>query len=167
MSEPYNVLFLCTGNSARSVFGEYLLRQIGGSRFESFSAGSFPTGKVNPFAIEILRDVYNIDARDARSKSWEEFEKVELDFVITVCDNARESCPLWPGQPIIAHWGLEDPAEAKGSQEEIRRVFRDTAYQLQRRIELFVALPLERLDRLELKQLVSEIGNRHAEANGL
>ena len=167
MSEPYNVLFLCTGNSARSVFGEYLLRQIGGSRFESFSAGSFPTGKVNPFAIEILRDVYNIDARDARSKSWEEFEKVELDFVITVCDNARESCPLWPGQPIIAHWGLEDPAEAKGSQEEIRRVFRDTAYQLQRRIELFVGLPLERLDRLELKQLVSEIGNRHAEANGL
>ena len=167
MSEPYNVLFLCTGNSARSVFGEYLLRQIGGSRFQSFSAGSFPTGKVNPFAIEILRDVYNIEAGDARSKSWEEFEKVELDFVITVCDNARESCPFWPGQPIIAHWGLEDPTEARGSQEEIRRVFCDTAYQLQRRIELFVALPLERLDRMELKQLVSEIGNRHAEAKGL
>ena len=160
----YKVLFLCTGNSARSVFGEYLLRRIGGPRFESFSAGSFPTGKVNPHAVEVLKDIYNIDASEARSKSWEEFGNIEFDFVITVCDNAKESCPIWPGQPIIAHWGLEDPAEATGTPEEIRRVFRHTAYQLQRRIELFVALPVEKLDRLKLERLVGEIGARGLEA---
>jgi protein-tyrosine-phosphatase len=96
-SKPYNFLFLCTGNSARSIFGEYLLRHLGGSRFRVFSAGSFPTGIVNPFAIQVLKDVYNIDASDARSKSWEEFKDVEFDFVVTVCDHARESCPVWPG----------------------------------------------------------------------
>lgn len=158
MDNHYKVLFLCTGNSARSILGEYLLRRIGGPRFESFSAGSFPTGKVNPFAIEILRDVYNIDAGEARSKSWEEFGNIEFDFVITVCDNAKESCPIWPGQPIVAHWGLEDPADALGTNEEIRRVFRDTAFRLQRRIELFIALPVEKLDRLKLERLVREIG---------
>jgi len=158
MSHGYKVLFLCTGNSARSVFGEYLLRRIGGSRFESFSAGSFPTGKVNPYAVEILKEVYNIDATDARSKSWEEFNDVHFDFVITVCDNARESCPIWPGQPIVAHWGMEDPAEATGSDDQILRVFRQTALLMQRRLELFVALPVEKLDRLELERLVTEIG---------
>jgi len=158
MSHGYKVLFLCTGNSARSVFGEYLLRRIGGSRFESFSAGSFPTGKVNPYAVEILKEVYNIDATDARSKSWEEFNDVHFDFVITVCDNARESCPIWPGQPIVAHWGMEDPAEATGSDDQILRVFRQTALLMQRRLELFVALPVEKLDRLKLERLVTEIG---------
>src|SRR5215813_11272999 len=110
MSEPYKVLFLCTGSSARSILGEYLLRSIGGTRFEVYSAGSFPTGRVNPLALEVLRNIYNIDARDAKSKSMETFTKTNFDFVITVCDNARESCPVWPGQPIIAHWSSPDPA---------------------------------------------------------
>lgn len=164
MSQASKVLFLCTGNSARSVLGEYLLRRIGGSRFESFSAGSFPTGKVNPNAIEVLKNVYNIDASDARSKSWEEFQDTNFDFVITVCDNARESCPFWPGQPIVAHWGMEDPADARGTHEQVLRVFRHTAYQLQRRLELFVALPVEKLDRLKLERLVGEIGTRELES---
>ena len=167
MSQVYKVLFLCTGNSARSVLGEYLLRRIGGSRFESYSAGSFPTGRVNPNAIEVLKDVYNIDASGARSKSWEEFKDTRFDFVITVCDNARESCPFWPGQPIIAHWGMEDPAEATGSQDQILRIFRHTAYQLQRRLELFVALPVEKLDRLKLERLVGEIGTRSVEGQNI
>ena len=159
MSHGYKVLFLCTGNSARSVFGEYLLRRIGGAGFESFSAGSFPTGKVNPYAVQVLKDVYNIDASDARSKSWDEFKDVHFDFVITVCDNARESCPIWPGQPIVAHWGMEDPAEATGSDDQILRVFRQTALLMRRRLELFVALPVEKLDRLKLERLVTEIGS--------
>ena len=154
----YKVLFLCTGNSARSIFGEYLLRRIGGSRFESFSAGSFPTGIVNPNAIEVLKNVYNTDASRARSKSWEEFKDIQFDFVITVCDNARESCPIWPGQPIVAHWGLPDPAAANGSSEEIYRMFKQVALQLQRRIELFVSLPLEKLDRLKIEKQITEIG---------
>ena len=161
-TQAYKVLFLCTGNSARSVLGEYLLRRIGGSRFQSFSAGSFPTGKVNPYAVEVLKDLYNIDASDSRSKSWEEFKDIQFDFVITVCDNARESCPMWPGQPIVAHWGMEDPAETKGTHDQIIRVFRHTAYQLQRRLELFVALPVEKLDRLKLEKLVTEIGTDHS-----
>jgi len=154
----YKVLFLCTGNSARSIFGEYLLRRIGGSRFESFSAGSFPTGIVNPNAIEVLKNVYNTDASRARSKSWEEFKDIQFDFVITVCDNARESCPIWPGQPIVAHWGLPDPAAANGSSEGIYRMFKQVALQLQRRIELFVSLPLEKLDRLKIEKQITEIG---------
>jgi len=154
---PYKVLFLCTGNSARSVFGEYLLRRAGGSRFQVFSAGSFPTGKVNPFAIQVLKDVYHINASDARSKSWEEFNDVEFDFVITVCDNARESCPLWPGQPIIAHWGVADPALAEGTDGEKLRRFKQAAQVLAHRIGLFCALPLEKLDRLRLTSLVQDI----------
>jgi len=150
MRQAYKVLFLCTGNSARSIIGEYLLRRQDSERFEAFSAGSFPTGKVNPFAIEILREVYNIDASEARSKSWEEFQGVEFDFVITVCDNARESCPVWPGQPIVAHWGLDDPAAVKGSYDEISRAFKHTASQLQRRIEQFVASVIEKPDLSDL-----------------
>jgi arsenate reductase len=157
-AKPYKVLFLCTGNSARSILGEYLLRRMGGSRFEVYSAGSFPTGTVNPFALAVLRDVYNINASEAYSKSWETFGSLEFDFVITVCDNARESCPVWPGQPILAHWGLPDPALAKGSTEEVYRTFKQVAFQLQRRIELFIALPLEKLDRLKLTQLANQIG---------
>jgi arsenate reductase len=108
-SKPYKFLFLCTGNSARSIIGEYLLRRLGGPRFQVFSAGSFPSGKVNPLAIQVLKDAYSIDAWEARSKSWEEFKDVEFDFVVTVCDNARETCPIWPGQPIAAHWSSPDP----------------------------------------------------------
>ena len=158
MIEPKRVLFLCTGNSARSIFAEYLLRRIGQGRFEVYSAGSNPTGRVNPFAIRVLKDLYHIDTSDARSKSWEEYEDMEFDFVITVCDNARESCPVWPGQPIIAHWGVPDPATATGSDEYILREFIQAAQHLQRRIELFCSLPIEKLDRLKLEKLTKEIG---------
>ena len=158
MIEPRRVLFLCTGNSARSIFAEYLLRRIGQGRFEVYSAGSEPTGIVNPLAIQVLADSYKLDATDARSKSWEEYEDLKFDFVITVCDNARESCPVWPGQPIIAHWGVPDPALATGKHQEILRQFRQAAMQLQRRIELFCSLPFEKLDRLKLEKLTQDIG---------
>jgi len=158
MNETMRVLFLCTGNSARSIFGEYLLRRIGQGRFETFSAGTEPTGQVNPFALLVLRELYHISANDARSKSWEEFKDVRFDFVITVCDNARESCPVWPGQPIIAHWGLSDPALAVGTDPEIFQEFRRAANHLQRRIELFCALPFDKLDRLRLEKLTQDIG---------
>ena len=158
--QRFKVLFLCTGNSARSVFGEYLLRRTGGDRFETYSAGSFPTGKVNSFAIEVLKDIYHLDASAARSKSWEEFGALEFDFVITVCDNARESCPIWPGQPIVAHWGVPDPALAEGSDEDKLRQFRQAAQVLAHRIDLFCALPIEKLDRLRLKSLVEDIPNQ-------
>lgn len=154
----YKVLFLCTGNSARSIFAEYLLRRKGLDRFQVFSAGSDPTGKVNPFAIRVLNENYNIDAGEARSKSWAEFEAVGFDFVITVCDNARETCPVWPGQPIIAHWGVPDPALAEGTDENKIRQFKQAAQVLNHRIGLFCALPLEKLDRLRLATLTQEIG---------
>ena len=158
-SKPYKFLFLCTGNSARSIFGEYLLRRLGGSRFQVFSAGSFPTGKVNPFAIQVLKDVYNIDASEARSKSWEEFKDVEFDFVVTVCDNARETCPIWPGQPIIAHWSSPDPAAVEGTEAEKYRAFKEVAFQINRRLQLFTSLPLEKLDPLKLSAAIREIGS--------
>ena len=158
-NKPYKFLFLCTGNSARSIFGEYLLRRLGGSRFEVFSAGSFPAGKVNPLAIQVLRDVYNIDASHARSKSWEEFKDVEFDFVVTVCDNARETCPLWPGQPIVAHWGSPDPAAVEGTESEKYRAFKEVAFQINRRLQLFTSLPLEKLDRLKIAAAAREIGS--------
>jgi arsenate reductase (thioredoxin) len=158
-NKPYKLLFLCTGNSARSIIGEYLLKQMAGSRFEVFSAGSFPTGRVNPFAVQVLKNVYKIDASDARSKSWEEFRGVEFDFVITVCDNARESCPVWPGQPIVAHWASPDPAAVEGSDEERYRAFSDVAFQLHRRLQLFTSLPLEKLDQPKLLAATLEIGD--------
>ncbi len=157
-NQPYKILFLCTGNSARSILAEYLIRRIGRDKFESYSAGSFPTGQVNPFALRVLKDLYHIDASEARSKSWDEYKEIQFDFVVTVCDNARESCPYWPGQPIIAHWGLPDPAEAKGSDEEIVREFKQAAFTLQRRIELFCSLPIGKLDRLKLEQMTRDIG---------
>lgn len=163
MNTPYKLLFLCTGNSARSIFGEYLLRRLGGSRFEAYSAGSFPTGKVNPFAVQVLKECFNIDAREARSKSWEEFRDVEFDFVITVCDNARETCPTWPGQPIIAHWSSPDPAEVTGNDEVKYRAFKDVAFQINRRLQLFTSLPLEKIDRLKLATLTREIGTKETE----
>ncbi|HEY0763168.1 MAG TPA: arsenate reductase ArsC [Pyrinomonadaceae bacterium] len=163
MSEPYKLLFLCTGNSARSIFGEYLLRRLGGERFAVYSAGAFPTGTVNPWAIKVLKDCFHIDASDARSKSAEELKGVEFDFVITVCDNARETCPVWPGQPIVAHWSSPDPAAVEGSDEEKYRAFKEVAFQINRRLQLFTALPLEKLDRLKLTALTTEIGNRETE----
>lgn len=163
MNRPYKLLFLCTGNSARSIFGEYLLRRLGGSRFQTYSAGSFPTGRVNPFAIQILKNVYKIDASQARSKSWEEYRDIEFDFVITVCDNAGETCPTWPGQPIIAHWSSPDPAEVTGSDEVKIRAFKDVAFQINRRLQLFTSLPLEKIDRLKLATLTREIGNKETE----
>ena len=159
-SKPYKFLFLCTGNSARSIIGEYLLRRLGGTRFEVFSAGSFPTGKVNPLAIQVLKDVYNIDASEARSKSWEELKDVEFDFVVTVCDNARESCPIWPGQPIVAHWSSPDPAAVEGSDADKYRAFKDVAFQINRRLQLFTSLPMDNLDRRKLAAAIQEIGSK-------
>ena len=163
MSTPYKLLFLCTGNSARSIFGEYLLRRLGGSRLQVYSAGSFPTGKVNPLAIQVLKNCFHIDASAARSKSWEEFKDVEFDFVITVCDNARETCPTWPGQPIIAHWSSPDPAAVDGSDEQKYRAFKEVAFQINRRLQLFTSLPLEKIDRLKLATLTREIGTKETE----
>lgn len=158
-SNSYKFLFLCTGNSARSIIGEYLLRRLGGERFQVFSAGAFPTGKVNPLATRVLNDFYNIDASEARSKSWEEFKDVKFDFVVTVCDNARETCPVWPGQPIVAHWSSPDPAAVEGTDEEKYRAFREVAFQINRRLQLFTSLPLEKLDRLKLIEATRAIGD--------
>jgi arsenate reductase (thioredoxin) len=154
------ILFLCTGNSARSIFAEYFMNRTGKNRFEAYSAGSQPAGTVNPFALRILQHMYNIDPSQARSKSWDEFKDLSFDFVITVCDSARESCPIFPGQPIVAHWGIPDPALATGNDEEKLRRFRDAALQIQRRIDLFCALPIEKLERLNLTKLVQEIGDK-------
>ena len=159
-TQSFKILFLCTGNSARSIFGEYLIRRIGGGRFESYSAGTEPTGRVNPFAIRVLHELYHIDASAARSKSCDEYQNIEFDFVITVCDNARETCPVWPGQPIVAHWGVPDPALAVGTDEQVFREFKQTAFHLQRRIELFCSLPFDKLDRLKLTALTRDIGKQ-------
>ena len=156
---PYRVLFLCTGNSARSVFAEYFLRRLGGSsRFEAYSAGADPSGVVNPLTLKVLRQRFNVDASDARSKSWDEFNDVTFDFVITVCDNARERCPVWPGQPIIAHWGVEDPAAFVATAEVKERFFYNVALTLYSRLQIFTALPLEQLDRLKVERLTKDIG---------
>ena len=155
---PFRVLFLCTGNSARSVFAEYFLRRLGGTRFEVHSAGASPAGKVNPTALEVLRERFHIDAHDARSKSWNEFRKLNFDFVITVCDNARETCPVWPGQPIVAHWGVDDPAAFVGPPEAKKRFFQEVALRVHRRVQLLVALPLEKLSRLRIEKVTREIG---------
>jgi len=153
----YKVLFLCTGNSARSILAEQFLRRIAPARFEAYSAGASPRGRVNPLVEELLRDVYHIDPSGSRSKSWEEYKDVTFDFVITVCDRARETCPIWPGQPIVAHWSSEDPDSAS-NEEEAKRIVRKAALEIYRRIELFTALPLESLDRLRLEESVRSIG---------
>jgi protein-tyrosine-phosphatase len=162
MSEqPFNVLFLCTGNSARSVIAEATLNKLGQGRFRAYSAGSQPKGTVNPNTIELLRGL-GYDTSDFRSKSWAEFTQPgapQFDFVFTVCDNAAaETCPVWPGQPMMAHWGIPDPAEAQGSRAEIAVAFKDAYRMLERRIGIFVALPLRSLDRLGLKNRLKEIG---------
>jgi protein-tyrosine-phosphatase len=151
---PFKVLILCTGNSARSILGEYLLRVKGKGRFEVFSAGAKPTGKVNPLAIRVLRERYGLDAGDARSKSWDEFKDVKFDFVITVCDHAREVCPVWPGQPMIAHWGSPDPAAVEGTEDEKYQSFVQVASQISQRVDLFCAFPDEKLlDAVAVRQV--------------
>lgn len=155
----YKILFLCTGNSARSILAEFFLRRLDPKRFEAYSAGANPKGRVNPHVLELLRDSYHIDATGARSKSWEEFRDVRFDFVITVCDKARESCPVWPGQPVIAHWGSEDP-DAAQSEEAQRQAIKKVGLEIYRRLGLFTALPLESLDRLRLEQMTRAIGTQ-------
>ncbi|KAB2321245.1 arsenate reductase ArsC [Betaproteobacteria bacterium SCN1] len=157
----FNVLFLCTGNSARSILAESLLNQLGRERFRAHSAGSRPSGRVNPFALELLsKNHFPIDA--LRSKSWDEFAQADaprLDFVITVCDDAAgEVCPVWPGQPMTAHWGIPDPAAVPGHDDEKRHAFVRAMEQLQRRISMFVSLPFATLDGMKLEQAVREIG---------
>jgi arsenate reductase len=160
-SKPFNVLFLCTGNSARSILAESLLRQVAGNRFHAYSAGSHPTGTVNPFALDYLR-ANHLPTEDLRSKNWDEFAQPgapALDFVFTVCDNAAgEVCPVWPGQPITAHWGVPDPAAVEGSDADRARAFADTARVLLNRIRIFTSLPFAKLDRLSVKQRLDEIG---------
>jgi arsenate reductase len=154
--KTFKTLILCTGNSARSIIGEYLLRAKGRGRFEAYSAGAQPTGSVNPLALWVLEDRYGIDAGDARSKSWEEFMGVKFDFVITVCDRARESCPIWPGQPVIAHWGSPDPAAADGTDAQKRWMFVQVASQIARRIDLLCALPDRELEKLQFDRIAAQ-----------
>jgi arsenate reductase len=149
----YRVLILCTGNSARSIIGEYLLRLKGQGRFEAHSAGAKPSGAVNPLALWVLRDRYGVDAVDARSKSWDEFKGQDFDFIITVCDSARESCPVWPGIPVVAHWSSPDPAALQGTDAEKKWLFVQVASQMARRIDLFCALPDGELDQLRVRAI--------------
>lgn len=159
--KPYNVLVLCTGNSARSILGEALFNALGKGKFIAHSAGSHPVGQVNPFALELLQQQgHNIEG--LRSKSWDEFiapGAPEFDFIFTVCDHAAgEACPIWPGKPATAHWGIPDPASAGGGDEAKRAAFRTAYNQLARRIQLFMNLPIGSLDNLTLKQKLAEIG---------
>ncbi len=156
----YNVLFLCTGNSARSILAEVLLNQGGKGRFKAYSAGSFPKGEVNPHAIRLL-ETLKLPTDGLRSKSWDEFAKPgapPLDFIITVCDNAAgEICPIWPGKPVTAHWGIPDPAAAEGSDAEIAAAFATAARQLRARIDLFLNLPLASIDRMTIQNRLKDI----------
>ena len=161
MPNSYNVLFLCTGNSARSIMAEAILNFKGRPNFTAYSAGSHPSGQVRPEALRQL-EIAHIPTRSLHSKSWDEFSQPgapKLDFVLTVCDNAaKEVCPVWPGQPMTAHWGVPDPAAVRGSQTNIERAFRDAFLILDRRISLFLCLPLKTLDRLALKRELENIG---------
>jgi arsenate reductase len=163
MQAPYNVLFLCTGNSARSIMAEAILNSKGKPSFNAYSAGSHPSSNVRPEALRQI-EIAKLPTTGYRSKSWEEFAKPDaprLDFVFTVCDSAaREVCPVWPGQPMTAHWGVPDPAAAVGTPEEIQSAFRDAYFLLQRRIELFLMLPLTSIDTLALQREVDNIGRQ-------
>ena len=163
MKSSYNVLFLCTGNSARSIMAEAILRRKGKPAFQAHSAGSHPAGRVHPQALQQL-ELANLPTEGLRSKSWDEFaapRAPQLDFVFTVCDNAaNEVCPIWPGQPMTAHWGVPDPAAVAGTPEQIARAFRDAFTMLERRISLFLSLPLASLDRLAIKQEIDRIGKQ-------
>ena len=162
MSEQvFNVLFLCTANSARSIIAEAILNRVGAGRFKAFSAGSHPRGEVHPFAIQLLKSL-NHDTSFARSKDWNEFAAPgapEMHFVFTVCDDAaNETCPVWPGQPMSAHWGLPDPSRAEGSETERRLAFADTHRMINQRISIFLSLPLASLDKMSLRRRLDEIG---------
>lgn len=163
--QVFNVLFLCTGNSARSILAEALLNSIGRGRFRAYSAGSHPAGAVNPFAIELLNK-NRLPVADLRSKSWDEFAAPgapSMDFVFTVCDNAaNEVCPAWPGQPMTAHWGVPDPAAVTGSDEDKRKAFFQAYNQLHNRISLFANLPIHKLDRIKLQKALQDIGKTQA-----
>jgi arsenate reductase (thioredoxin) len=158
---PHNVLFLCTGNSARSIMAEVLLDHWGRERFKGYSAGSFPRGAVHPLALDLLEKSH-LPTSGLRSKSWDEFAKPSaprMDFVFTVCDQAAgETCPVWPGNPVTAHWGVPDPAAVNGTEAEQRKAFRTAYLALESRIKIFVALPIDRLDRLTIKREVDELG---------
>jgi arsenate reductase (thioredoxin) len=159
--QPFNVLFLCTGNSARSIIAEAILNREGRGMFRAFSAGSQPKGKVHPYTLDLLRKL-NFDTESFRSKNWNEFagrDAPKLDFVFTVCDNAAgEACPFWPGQPMTAHWGVPDPAAATGSEAEVRLAFADAFRMLNNRISVFVSLPIRSLDKLTLQRQLDSIG---------
>ena len=161
----YNVLFLCTGNSARSILAEALVEHWGEDRFKGYSAGTFPRGSVHPFAVELLEKL-GLRTTGLRSKSWDEFARPGapvMDFVFTVCDQAAgEACPVWPGNLITAHWGVPDPAAVEGSETERRNAFRDAFRALENRIKLFTALPLDKLDRMAIKREVDDIGRVRA-----
>jgi len=158
-----NVLFLCTGNSARSILAEAYLNHAGRGRFRAYSAGSHPAGRVNPFALELL-EKSRLSTEGARSKSWDEFAQPgapSMDFVFTVCDSAAaEACPIWPGHPMRAHWGVADPAAVAGSDEDKRRAFKQALTIIARRIDLLLALPVDKLERIALKKKLDEIGGR-------
>jgi protein-tyrosine-phosphatase len=162
MDQPFNVLFLCTGNSARSILAEAILNKVGAGKFRAYSAGSQPKGRVHPETLKLLTGLC-YDTSGCRSKSWSEFANPGapvLDFVFTVCDNAAgEACPLWPGQPMTAHWGIPDPAEAKGTPAEVALAFKDAYRMLHRRIGVFAALPLRSLDNLSLQAKLRDIGH--------
>ncbi len=161
MQGRYNVLFLCTGNSARSIMAEAIMNQKGKPNFTAFSAGSLATGRIRPEAIKQL-EIARLPIESLRSKNWDEFAKPgapQLDFVFTVCDNAaKEVCPVWPGQPMTAHWGVPDPAGVQGTPEQIERAFRDAFMMLERRISLFLCLPLASLDKLAIRKEIDRIG---------
>lgn len=163
MQGQYNVLFLCTGNSARSIMAEVIMSYKGRSNFTAYSAGSHPSGTVRPEAIAQL-EAAHLPTNGLRSKGWEEFERSgapKLDFVFTVCDSAaKEVCPIWPGQPLTAHWGVPDPAAVRGTEKEIERAYRDAFLTLERRISLFLCLPLATIDKLALKKEIDKIGHQ-------
>jgi len=161
MQRPCNILILCTGNSARSILAEALINTLGAGRFKAYSAGSRPTGAVNPFAIEQVRKLgYPVEG--LRSKSWDEFAQPgapQMDFVVTVCDNAAgEVCPLWPGHPVTAHWGFPDPAAVEGSDEVTRAAFALALHQIRKRVQQFLSLPLEALDRMAIEDRMRDLG---------
>jgi arsenate reductase len=163
MPPPYNVLFLCTGNSARSIMAEAIMNQKGRPNFVAYSAGSHPSGKVRPEALREI-EAAGLPATGLRSKSWSEFAEPgapHLDFVFTVCDNAaNETCPIWPGQPMTAHWGVPDPAAVQGTDEQVQQAFREAFFLLERRISLFLSLPLATLSRMALKKEIDNIGRQ-------
>jgi arsenate reductase len=163
MQRPYNILVLCTGNSARSILAEALFNTLGAGRIKAYSAGSHPSGRVNPFAIELVRAM-GYPTENLRSKSWDEFAEAgapQMDFIVTVCDNAAgEACPLWPGKPVTAHWGFPDPAAVVGTDDEKRAAFAQTLRQIRIRVQQFLSLQLETLDRMAIENRMRDLGKQ-------